>query len=461
MEFRILGPLEVLDGDRAVELGGQRQRSLLALLLLHANQVVSASRLIEELWPEEASDSHAGALQASVSRLRKSLGSGAELLVTLPTGYVIKLAPEQLDLDRFERLVQEADDAEPQEAAERLREALALWRGPALADFAYEPFAQAAIGRLEEVHLLAVEMRIDADLALGRHAALVAELDALAAEHPLRERLRGQLMLALYRSGRQAEALAAYQTARRVLVDELGIEPSATLQELERAILRQDPALELAQATAPERSILVAWLGDGLAEPLLAIAEPLALKEPREVIVARLIADRAGLAAAAESLKEHTEALSARGVVARSAVFTSDSPGCGRRPARDRAGRRPRARRRAGGPARGPRPGRSPALCPVRRRRAHRRRARAGPGARPLRRHRPRLERDRAGSLARRAAGRCRSASPGRRSRAAGTRAACWRAPPSPFSARWALPPSRSSSSRARTRLSLRPRTPA
>ena len=444
-----------------LDVAGQRQRGLLALLLLHANQVVSSSRLIEELWPEEASESHAGALQASVSRLRKSLGPGAELLVTLPTGYVIQLAPEQLDLDRFERLVQEAGDAEPQEAAEQLREALALWRGPALADFAYEPFAQAAIGRLEEVHLLAVEMRVDADLALGRHAALVAELDALAAEHPLRERLRGQLMLALYRSGRQAEALAAYQSARRALVDELGIEPSSALQELERAMLRQDPALELAQATAPERSILVAWLGDAPAEPLLAVAEPLARKEPREVIVARLLADRAGLAAAAESLKEHTEALAAarsRRALGRVHERLARS---GRRPARDRAGRRPRARRRPGGAARGHRPGRSPALRPMRRRRAHRRRAGRRPGARPLRRHRPRLERDRARRLARRAAGRCRSASPGRRSRAAGTRAGCWRAPPSPFSARWAWPPSRSSSSRARTRSSPRPRRPA
>ena len=327
MEFRILGPLEVLDGDRTLELPGPRQRSLLALLLLHANQVVSSSRLIEELWPDEASESHAGALQASVSRLRKSLGPGAELLVTFPTGYVIKLAPEQLDLDRFERLVQEAGDAEPQGAAEKLREALALWRGPALADFAYEPFAQAAIGRLEEVHLLAVEMRADADLALGRHAALVAELDQLTAEHPLRERLRGQLMLALYRSGRQAEALAAYQSARRALVDELGIEPSAALQELERAMLRQDPALQLAQSTAPERSILVMWLGDGPPERLLAVVEPLARKPPREVIVARLVADRAGLAGAAASLSEHIDALAARGVVARSAVFTSDSVG--------------------------------------------------------------------------------------------------------------------------------------
>jgi DNA-binding SARP family transcriptional activator len=327
LEFRILGPLEVLEGDRTLELPGQKQRCLLAVLLLHANQVVSSSRLIEELWPDEATESHAGALQASVSRLRKSLGAGAELLVTLPAGYVIRLAPEQLDLDRFERLVQDAGGAEPQEAAEQLREALALWHGPALSDFAYEPFAQAAIGRLEEVHLLAVEMRVDADLALGRHAALVAELDSLAAEHPLRERLRGQLMLALYRSGRQAEALAAYQSARRVLVDELGIEPSAALQELERAMLRHDPALELAQATAPERSILVAWLSDGPPEPLLAVAEPLARKPPREVIIARLVADRAGLAAAAEGLRVHSEALAARGVVARSAVFTSGSPG--------------------------------------------------------------------------------------------------------------------------------------
>ena len=327
MEFRILGPLEALDGDRTLEVPGQRQRSLLALLLLHANRVVSSSRLIEELWPDEASESHVGALQASVSRLRKSLGSGAELLVTLPTGYVIRLARGQLDLHRFERLVQEAGAAEPREAAEMLREALALWRGPALADFAYERFAQAAIGRLEEVRLLAVEMRVDADLALGRHAALIAELNSLAAEHPLRERLRGQLMLALYRSGRQAEALATYQSARRVLVDELGIEPSSALQELERAILRQDPSLELAQATTPERSILVAWLDDQLPEPLLALAEPLARKPSRELIVARLLGERAGLERAATRLKEHSEALAARGVVVRTAVFTSGSPG--------------------------------------------------------------------------------------------------------------------------------------
>jgi DNA-binding SARP family transcriptional activator len=327
MEFRILGPLEVLDGEHAVELAGQRQRGLLTFLLLHSNQVLSSSRLIDELWPDEASESRAGALQASVSRLRKSLGGGAELIVTLPTGYMMRLAPEQLDLDRFERLVRDAGDADPSHAADKLREALALWRGAPLAEFAYESFAQAAIGRLEELYLLAVELRVDADLTLGRHAELVAELDALAAEHPLRERLRGQLMLALYRSGRQAEALAAYQAARRMLVDELGIEPSVGLQELERAMLRQDPALELAPAAAPDRSILVASLDDGPPEPLLALAEPLARTGPREVIVARLVADRAALAPAAESLKGTAEALATRGVVARSAVFTSESPG--------------------------------------------------------------------------------------------------------------------------------------
>jgi DNA-binding SARP family transcriptional activator len=312
MQFRILGPLEVLDGDRVLELPGLRQRSLLALLLLHANQAVSSDRLIEELWPEEPAASHAGALQVNVSRLRKSLGRGADLLATLPAGYTIRLDPGQLDLDRFERLVEDAGAAAPQEAAEKLREALRLWRGPPLADFAYEPFAQAAIGRLEELRLLAVELRIDADLALGRHSALVAELDALSVEHPLRERLRGQLMLALYRAGRQAEALAVFQDTRMALVEELGIEPGVGLQELERAILRQDPALEPAASTPipdawPERSIVVAPADDRNVEVLLALAEP--------------------LASATRSLHERCDALAGAGVAARAAAFTSADPG--------------------------------------------------------------------------------------------------------------------------------------
>ena len=247
MEFRILGPLEVSDEGGEVSLGGGKPRALLAVLLLHPNEVVSADRLIDELWGEDSPERAAAALRVNVSRLRKALSQ--DVLATRSPGYVIRVEPEELDLHRFERLVDEGRSllarGLPADASERLREALSLWRGPALADFAYESFAQTAIARLEEIRLAAVELRIDADLALGRHDELVGELEALVAEHPLRERLRSYLMTALYRSGRQAEALDAYQDARRALVDELGIEPSTALQELERAILRQDPALNL------------------------------------------------------------------------------------------------------------------------------------------------------------------------------------------------------------------------
>jgi DNA-binding SARP family transcriptional activator len=251
VEFRILGPLEVADGDAVLMLAGAKQRALLAILLLNANQVVSSDRLIDELWGEEPPDSGATALQMQVSRLRKTLGGSGDTVVTKPPGYAIRLDRDQFDLHRFERLVEEAEASEPAVAAEKLREALALWRGSPLADLAYESFAQAAIGRLEELRVTALERRIDADLALGRHSALAAELVELVAEHPLRERLRGQLMLALYRSGRQAEALAAYQDARRTLGEELGIEPGQDLRELERAVLRQDPLLEPAGSANP------------------------------------------------------------------------------------------------------------------------------------------------------------------------------------------------------------------
>lgn len=187
LEFRILGPLEVVDDGRPVELPGARQRGLLAFLLLHANQVVSSDRLIEELWPGEAPEQGVAALQASVSRLRKALGAGAALLATVAPGYVLRLEVDQLDVRRFERLLEDAAAADPSAAAGLLREALGLWRGSALADLAFEPFAHTAIVRLEDLHLLAVERRIDADLALGRHALLVPELEALVAEHPLRE----------------------------------------------------------------------------------------------------------------------------------------------------------------------------------------------------------------------------------------------------------------------------------
>jgi YVTN family beta-propeller protein len=262
MDFRLLGGLEVWDGEQQVPLGGGKQRAVLALLLLHANEVLATDRLIDELWGENPPETARTALQVYVVRLRKALG--AERIRTHEPGYVLELAPHELDVIRFERLVQEARvlraSREEARAAQALREALALWRGPPLADFTYQPFARTEIARLEELRLTALEERIDADLALGRGSDLVGELEALVAEHPYRERIRGQLMLALYRAGRQADALGLYQETRKLLVDELGIEPGPALQRLEGAILRQEPVLETVleepagQAPAPEAS---------------------------------------------------------------------------------------------------------------------------------------------------------------------------------------------------------------
>src|SRR5919109_1377724 len=242
MEFRILGPLEVVDRGRAVTLGGLRQRALLALLLTAANHVVSRDRLIDELWGGDEPRNAANALQYHVSQLRKAIAP-SDALVTQEPGYTIRVTPDELDLLRFERLREAAKDAPPEDAAKFLRDALDLWRGPPLGDLAHEDFAQAEIRRLDELRVTTLEQRIDAELALGLHADLVAELEILVREHPLRERFRAQLMLALYRSGRQAEALHGYRTMRRALVDQLGIEPSPSLQQLEQAILRQDEAL--------------------------------------------------------------------------------------------------------------------------------------------------------------------------------------------------------------------------
>src|SRR5262245_1742063 len=253
IEFRVLGPLEVLVEARTLELKRRKQRSLLALLLLHAGEVVSTDQLIEELWAGNPPKAALGSLQNLISALRKQLG--AETVVTQAPGYRLAVDPQGVDLYRFERLVTTA--AETEDARRRgdlLREALALWRGPALADLVFEPFAQIAIARLEEHRTAAREDLVAAELELGRHAQLVGELEALVAEHPLRERLRGQLMLALYRAGRQAEALEAYRQARETLVDELGIEPSSELQHLEQAILRHDRELDLPARVAPPPS---------------------------------------------------------------------------------------------------------------------------------------------------------------------------------------------------------------
>jgi DNA-binding SARP family transcriptional activator len=232
VEFLILGPVDVLDGGRAVSLPAGKPLALLRVLLLNGNRVVSAAALIDELWGEDPPDTALKALQGHVSQLRKALG--ANRLTTKAPGYRLRVEDGELDLDRFELLVRNGRErlaaGDAKTAARELESALALWRGPAPG--------------LDELRLAALEDRIEADLALGRHAQLVAELETLVGEQPLRERLRGQLMLALYRSGRQAEALEEYRRTRKTLVDELGIEPGEALQELQRAILRHDPELE-------------------------------------------------------------------------------------------------------------------------------------------------------------------------------------------------------------------------
>ena len=250
LRFGLLGPVAATVDDAPIELGGLKRRALLATLVLKANRVVSRDDLIDAIWGEEPPDTARNTLQVYISQLRKLLPDG--VLETASHGYRLTVEPANVDAFEFARLSQSGRSAltigDAAGAAETLREALALWRGPALDDVAWEPFASVEIARLEELRLAALEDRIDADLALGRHGQLVSELEQLVAEHPLRERLRGQLMLALYRAGRQADALAVYQRARKTLVDELGIEPSESLRKLERAILAHDEALDLPHA---------------------------------------------------------------------------------------------------------------------------------------------------------------------------------------------------------------------
>ncbi|HTF58589.1 MAG TPA: BTAD domain-containing putative transcriptional regulator, partial [Actinomycetes bacterium] len=255
IDFFLLGPLEARQRERPLRLGSIKHRMLLAKLLLHPNQVVSTEELIVAVWGEEPPPTVKQSLQNHVAALRKAIeaGNGAgppRTLVTRDPGYVLQIDPERLDLHRFQRLDHEGRQAlaagDPARAADLLRQALALWRGPALADVAASAdIAWPELVGVEELQVASTEARIEAELALGRHHELVAELEGLVRLHPLREHLHGQLMLALYRSGRQADALAAYRAARKVLVDELGIEPSVGLQRLEQAILAQDPALDL------------------------------------------------------------------------------------------------------------------------------------------------------------------------------------------------------------------------
>ena len=347
MEFRILGPLEVREGDDEVQLRAQKQRGLLAVLLLNANRVVSLDRLIDELW-ENPPPTAAQAVQVYISKLRKLMataGPGGPRVLTRSPGYVLELEGGTLDLQQFERLVERGrsslDDGDASAAAAQLESALALWRGPALDGFIDEPFARSARDRLEELELAAREWWCEAELELGRHESMTRELTRLAREHPLRERIRAQLMLALYRSGRQAEALQVYQDARSLLVEELGLEPSESLQQLERAILVHDPSLDLSAPAGapapspapeagqiPERSLLVGVLDEWALDGLLRLARPLAAVEPRhELLVVRLLdgANMTGgaLADAAAELEALRRELDDERISARTAAFVS------------------------------------------------------------------------------------------------------------------------------------------
>ena len=254
MEFAILGPLRVAGPDGEIEIRAPKQRSLLAMLLLsHRQDVVSAERLVDALWGEHPPPTANKALQVNVSQLRRALG--AETIVTRPGGYRIALEPGQLDVERFETLVEQSRGKSHEDAAELLHQALALFRGPPLIDAPLLGPGAIEADRLMSARLDALEQRLEHDLALGRHAVVAAELESLAAEHAFRERLHAQLMLALYRSGRQADALDAYRRARHILIEDLGLDPSPELKRLEAAILAQDPSLELNAPVAPPPAV--------------------------------------------------------------------------------------------------------------------------------------------------------------------------------------------------------------
>jgi YVTN family beta-propeller protein len=302
MDFRILGPLEAIEEGEVVALGGSKQRALLAILLLHANETLSTDRLIDELWGERPPTGAGKTVQVRISRLRKALAvggngsAGNSLLVTRERGYELRLDPDCLDSHRFERVAAEGRSelaaGRPERAVSAFERALSLWRGEPLADLAYEPFAQLEIARLRDLRLAVREQLIDAKLAVGGHAEVVGELDALIGENPLRERLRAQLMLALYRCDRQADALQAYQEARRALVDELGIEPSAPLRQLEAKILSQDPSLDLRGAPLP-----VSHAPEAERPPTAGPRRPTGIGSPALVALAAVVA-LAGIATA-------------------------------------------------------------------------------------------------------------------------------------------------------------------
>ena len=317
-DFRLLGPIEVVEAGERLALPAGQPRALLARLLLDANRAVSPEALIESIWGEAPPASSRKVLQAYVSQLRKVLGT--DRLETQPAGYTIRLQPSELDLARFEELAAAAQRAaDPVRRSSLLANALSLWRGDPLAEFPVEPFAATAARRLEDLRISALEQRIDADLALGRHEQVVAELETLVAQEPLREQPRRQLMLALYRSGRQAEALACYRDARRRGVAELGLEPSEALQELERGILRRDPALDVtAERKVARRGAVVAT-----SAVLLELLLPLCA-DGRELLLIELVATTRELRPRTEELLRVRDTVSSTSI--RAAAFTSVAP---------------------------------------------------------------------------------------------------------------------------------------
>jgi DNA-binding SARP family transcriptional activator/predicted ATPase len=279
VQIRLLGPLEVLDGERAIALPRRQQRVLVAALALRAGEVVSTDRLVADIWGEQAPASAMGSLQNTVSALRKKEVLGREVLLTQSPGYRLSIARDDVDANRFEALLAEARTSSPARKVELLRQALELWRGPALADLDEEEFARLAAVRLDELRIVAQEEQIDAELELGRHAGLVGTLEQLVASHPLRERFRGQLMLALYRCGRHAEALEVYRAVRLALADELGLDPPQELQELERRILQQDPSLAAPTEIAEDAP---AWEPSELRLVTVLAATPPAADDPEQ-----------------------------------------------------------------------------------------------------------------------------------------------------------------------------------
>jgi len=322
MQFRLLGPLEAIADDKPLALPGGKPSALLARLLLDARKVVSVEALVDSLWGERAPPSAQKVLQVYVSQLRKVLG--AAQIETLAPGYLVRVERDEHDLGRFEALAEAArETTDAVRRVELLDEALSLWRGVPLAEFREEPFAAPAARRLDELRLRAVEQRIEAQLELGQHARLVGELEALVEQEPLREWPRRQLMLALYRSGRQAEALERYREGRSLLVDELGIEPSPKLQGLERAILRHDPGLDGSETRRPgptRGSVICVGLHlHELVAPLCA--------DGRELIIAEIAQDAGELGARTAALERARADLLTRGLEARSVCFTSSAPG--------------------------------------------------------------------------------------------------------------------------------------